>query len=415
MGLTKVTSSMMTGQTLTYRIPADFPNLQTAVDSLSPTVNNDRITLLFQSGHQPSSGLLVSDGDFSQFTISSEDAEVVVSGDFSIVGYNARMPVLNCLINLAASTLFDSFGVSRGSIAVINSGCGMKNGDRGLHVENASICYADGAVFTGFQQAGLHVSRASICQCTGANFSGNSQDPANTFGSVYASRASNIHGADINASNSGGDGVRTQRLAVASVPGVNVSGAKKIALVAVSGSSIYSESSAPIMLNLQERAIVAQQGGKIVVNAATVTFAAGVVLPAVEARSSIVVCTNSSFSGHQGTGIFAQNASVDAGSVTITGGANGIFAEKTAHVNATSATITNVTANGVFARQGGYVCLQSASVTGSGSNDISIETGSWVTANGCSTTSSAGTPALADTSATGFNFADNGNRGFIWD
>lgn len=447
MGITKVTYSMIDGsiinpsdysnlaaaiaaakannqvvgisQNTTIRVPNDATILQDAFDYTTPLNDTVQITINIETGHSPATGILLENGDWGQYTISSTDAEVSVTSGLAagfLVVSNGRAPVLDCLVNMAASSSFDSYMLNNGSIGVINSGCGIKNGERGLHVQNSSMCFADGAVFTGFQEAGLHVSRASSCQCTNANFSGNSQDPANTFGGVYASRTSRIHGADIDASNSGGDGVRAQRFAEIAVPGIDVSGATGIAIVAVSGASIYSDADAPVMLNLKGQALVAQAWAKIVVEGATITFDPGVTDPAIESRGSIIFCQNCSLSGHEGIGIFATAASsVDAGGVSITDGTTGIFVEKVAKVSAANATVVSASSNGVFAREGGYVSLEDASVTGSGTKDIAVSDGSWISAHGCSTTTSAGTPAVGDTNLTGgLNFADNGNRGFIW-
>ena len=75
-----------------------------------------------------------------------------------------------------------------------------------------------------------------------------------------------------------------------------------------------------------------------------------------------------------------------------------------------------MTSNGVFSDRGGFIEVANGLVTGSGSNDLVVDKGSWISAYQCVTSSSTGTaPAVSDTNLTGgFNFSNNGGRGFIW-
>lgn len=406
---------------LTVNIPTDYATLQEAVDDLSTlsVKQGSLIDLVFESGHTPSAGLLVENGDYGMFRISSVDPVVTVSPsltDTFLQAVNARAPVLNCLVDLAPCTAFGSYTLNETSLGVINPGCGLMNGTRGAHVHNGSKCYMDEAVFTGFQQAGIHASRNGTIQCSYANLSGNSQEPTNTFGAVYASRASQIHGADIDATNSGGDGVRAQRAAIVSVPGINVSGATKIALVAVSSAHIYSGSNPPTMTGLLGRAIVAQQCAVVAIDGTTITLNGSSTDSAIEAsNNSQVSIGGSTISGHSGINIYASSSSVSAGQVNVSGGTHGIFAEKTSSVDASLSQISNASSTGVLAQRGANVCVISGSVSGSSMGDLSVIHGAWISANGCSTTNGSGSPSLGDTNLTGgFNFADNGGRGFIW-
>lgn len=410
---------------ITVNIPSDYLNLQDAINDLStlPVKQGESIELLIESGHAPSSGFSLSNGDYSKFVISSVDATVTADAAFAGVAVdldNAVSPVWNFVLDLNGAGLGVAFNVNNTSRAKINPQCGIINGtNRGLHATNASKVVADYCVFTGFQQAGVHSSRTSDVQCSYADFSGNSLDPANNFGAVYASRTSRIHGAGINASNSGGDGVRAQRQAIVSVPGIDVSGATKIALTAVSGARIYSENDSPIMTNLSGQGLVAQFGGYIGIGSTAITFATGMTSFAIESRNSQIICNGVSLSGHEGIGIYAKGtgAEIAAASSSITGGTSGAFVEEGAEANLANSTISNGTGNGVYANEAARVCVTSASVTGFSSNDLAIEKGSWISANGCTTTNGAGTPNRDDTNlggAGGFNFLDNGTRGFIW-
>lgn len=154
MALTKVTSPMTKGQSLTYNIPSDFNTLQEAIDGLSPTFSNDLITLNIESGHQPTSGITVSNGDYSNFQITSTDAEVTLSASFGtsanfIAGTNARMPTLACLIN-ANSKCNIGYRAYYNSYGYIAPNCGVKNAwGSGLSAYGGSVVSADYTIWTG--------------------------------------------------------------------------------------------------------------------------------------------------------------------------------------------------------------------------------------------------------------------------
>jgi hypothetical protein len=331
---------------------------------------------------------------------------------------NGIAPIWNCVLDLAGTDFFNSYRLSENAFGLVSPNCGMLNGSgRGAHIENGSSAVLDSAVFTGFQQAGLHVSRLSDCQCSFADFSGNSKDPSNNFGGIYASRSSRIHGADIDARNSGANGVRAQRQSIITVPGINVSGSTGAAFVAASAARIYSDINSPVMLNLASQAAIAHLGALIVIGNNNITFLAGVTSPAIECRESQIIINNCGLSGHESMGIFAKGAgaSVQASNINIAGGTDSIFAEETATVNAAGCTVTGASLNGVIASAGSRICITNGSVTGSGSNDLAVTDGGSMFANGCTTTNGAGSPNASDTNLTGgFNFSDNGNRGLMW-
>lgn len=198
MPLTKVTSPMMKGLTLTFQIPTDYPTLQDAIDELAPTVSNDVITLNIESGHQPSSGFVISDGDYSQFTITSTDAEVTVSSSFPAAGTfldatNARCPNFEILLNMN----------NRGEIGIhlmqsqikIGTGCGVKNTlntpetSAGIYAASCSEVVASNSVFTG-NGRNIQITTASR-----ADFAGSDLSNAYNIG-AYISRGSILNASD---------------------------------------------------------------------------------------------------------------------------------------------------------------------------------------------------------------------------
>src|SRR5690625_1807571 len=102
--------------TIQLRIPTDFPTLQAAIDTYSrlPMRQGARVELLIESGHELTSGLLVEHGDYSRFVISAEAAEVTLATGFAgtiILGRNAAMPTLNCLIDAQNQVSSNGVGV----------------------------------------------------------------------------------------------------------------------------------------------------------------------------------------------------------------------------------------------------------------------------------------------------------------
>ena len=404
---------------VTINIPSFYTDW---VTPFSKIISDYTVTINIETGHQITTGLLLSDKDYSNFIISSVDAEVTVGASFSsgssvISVVNGTSPVLNTLINVDNQTNVSSYNLTGAATGFINSGAGMKNGgDRGLHVQNASNCYADGCVFTGFQAAGVHVSRASTLQCANAVLTGNSQNASNTFGAMYASRGSTIHAPDVNASGSGADGVRVQRLSTIVVPNINLSNTTGITFV-VNGGFIFSDSGSPTLTNLGGQLIVAASGGQIKLGVATITFQAGMTDEAIDCRDSRVIADGIIMSGQEGIGVFAQgaNAIVDISGASITGGTVSVWAADAATVNAEGATLLNSTTTRVNATSGARVFLEDATITGASNADITVSKGSWVVATGATTSNGTGTPAVSDTNmSAGFNFVNNGNKGFLW-
>src|SRR5690625_90592 len=103
--------------TITVRIPSDFPSEQAAVDHYSrlPMRRGARVVILFESGFEPVTGISATNGNYSYFVVRSEDPVVNVSDDFAgasaettdgmstgnfIVGKMAAMPVLDCRVNM---------------------------------------------------------------------------------------------------------------------------------------------------------------------------------------------------------------------------------------------------------------------------------------------------------------------------
>lgn len=401
-------------------VPSNFTSIQSAVDFYHNKIffaDGFELVINIEAGHQPATGVSVTNGDYGYIRITSDDAEVVVDplwgGGGFLLADNARSPVLDTVVNLDGLATSSGYYLNNSSVGYIISGAGMRNGaNRGAHISNGSTLAADGCVFTGFDQAGIHASRASTVQCADADLSGNSQDPANTFGALYASRNSRIHGPSINLTNSGGDGVRVQRLASIVAPDVDVSGCTGIAFVA-NGGDIMSDSGSPTTNNLQGQLLNAQNNGRVYLGEVNATFDAGMTDFAIECRQATVYIKLLTMSGHEGIGIYAIGAGaiIDCPAYTAVGGLDGVNCLDLASVNVERCNITNQTRLGVFATSGARVTIEDGTVSGSVSGDINCDKGSQIVAINATTTS--GAVNTADTNFSAFNTIES-NKGIIW-
>lgn len=145
-------------QSLTVRIPGECPALQTALDRISPALRQAQVTLLIESGHVLTTGILLKNGDYSNFRIESEDDEVFISSAFAgpiIKGVNASMPTLACVLN-AGGFGGDGVYLDCGSRMLIEAECGVIHAyGTGLLVQNGSIASARGSIWRYSAQNGI--------------------------------------------------------------------------------------------------------------------------------------------------------------------------------------------------------------------------------------------------------------------
>lgn len=386
-------------ESITVKIPTDYKTLQEAVDKLSvyKVSQGASITLLIEKGYQPSAGLILKDGDYSYFTIASEDKEVLVSDNFTgtlMMASNAKMPLLNCLFN-QRQLGYSGYWIESNSTGIINPGCGVINAGpkgnfehRGLYVGRGSTLSGDGAVFTNAGGRGAWITRGATASLEKANF-----DNAGDVG-VYVSRNSTVHIPYSSIKNAGTHAIwvhRTSRLNAQD--GVNLSGAK--------GNALYVTRASNVSVN--NGAIAEGIGGT-----------------GVEVINSVVVCNGLKISGKKGNksnGIESNGGSVYADtSIVSSFGGNGIFAARAGVIGCEGSKIINIGRNGVAVARHGKVYIGSGQVTGSGNKDLVLYDGAGgeINAVGCKTTQSKdANPVIEDTNITTFN-SISGNQGIIW-
>ena len=203
-------------------IPSQYATLQDAIDEMScfNYSSDAKVRLTIETGHQPSSGITVTNGDFSMFWIESESAEVTVHPSWDVTeavvyATYATAPVLNSLWNCNG---LGSYGYSLrwNSKGMVRPSCGVKNIPRkagqtdathgsGLLVWDGSTCYAPESIFTGCFR-NVNLSTSSSLEARNSFFSGSvnvNALPGESAANVMAGRSSSIH--IVNSDLSGGD------------------------------------------------------------------------------------------------------------------------------------------------------------------------------------------------------------------
>ena len=149
-----IQASSASSSTLTFNIPTDYATLQLAVDDLSSKYtagNGITIDLVIESGHALTDGVLVSNGDYGHFSISSVDAVVLLDNSFPsnrdiCHAEYARAPVLSCLVDMAGQGHY-GYVLKSLSSGTVSQGCGIIGADVNLLVFEGSSVNAPSTIF----------------------------------------------------------------------------------------------------------------------------------------------------------------------------------------------------------------------------------------------------------------------------
>ncbi len=166
---------------LTVNIPTDYATIQEAIDDLSTLSVKQGviIDLVIETGHQPSTSVFISDGDYSHFQISSVDAEVMLSASFPagedfLSGHYASFPILNTLIDANYRCRYGVY-CHEASRGYITSGSGVRRAaEIGLHARHGSCVNAGGSIWTDTGtgvNASAILSWSAVVNATGATWS----------------------------------------------------------------------------------------------------------------------------------------------------------------------------------------------------------------------------------------------------
>jgi hypothetical protein len=452
---------LIVAEDVTVNIPSDFSTLQAAVDFHSARVckQGARITLNIESGHQPATGLLVQNGDYSRFYITSTDAEVdlasgfvgvvappdggstITSGTF-IMAINAAGPVLGTIIdaNGAAGARTGYFALRNATgradrpaapteeEPVLPPIAGCKNFlHANAQAQECSTLVWENAVATGSGLNGIYAERASIIH---AEFT----DASNAAGAGFVA----ARGSTITASTAKANGCRigfwALRACTINADDSEATACEDYGYYSSFGSTINAHSSdANGTLATGDDATfggtgyLAYHGSRI---NATGADASGCVKYGAVARGmsmieidsadltacgtsgvyatdgSTIQVESSDASTAGGNAIDADGASaINANGVTATGaGASAVRSRSGARVNAENATLTGATAHGVFADLGASINAAGANVSGSTSDEVRVNHGSFINiSNGTTSAGSPGVPQAADTNVGALN------------
>ena len=383
------------------RVPSRFATLQEAIDGTIhyQVTQGAAIDLLIESGHRPASGIIVEDGDYGQYRISAEDADVPLDENWqSTTGFltarRARAPTLNCLIDMspigsAAVTNEETNGYfcDHASTGFVTEGSGVKNcpGRRGIGAFRGSSISAEGAIATGCAHWAIVASRDSHISAIGA-------DASDSLRGFYAARVSTIT-ANESTANSCGQGYIARRGSTLFCPdsqandcvGPTDSG-EPGALIAAAGARIVGGN---VTAQNCDNGAHASGMGEILCFSFDFTGANYHVLYAqdgskVSATGGVAPNSGSELTGSLGGVIEAFSAStVDAGGVDVSNALhNAIWAARGSTINANTANVSGSDGDGVFAARGSTINahdVNASDVTGTGAD---VSNGGVINANG---------------------------------
>jgi lysophospholipase L1-like esterase len=237
-GVTDDLSSVQS--TRVVQIPQQYPTLQAAIDALHGrrfTANGAKIRLVISAGHQITSGVSVRDGDFSMFSIESEDAVVTVAPEFTgtpLKAFNAIAPTWSILVDVNNQAIENNIdgnfqagiSIQYNSKVLLTSGAGVRNVGTVAEGKGVAVfvgwgseitCTPNGRYdFTGSKYRGLWVSHQS-------NFYGNGDFTASTVShGGFISRGSQAYIAESLFKGGQGDGLHVYRSKIIAPGGFTV-------------------------------------------------------------------------------------------------------------------------------------------------------------------------------------------------
>lgn len=390
----------------TVRIPSDMPSAQDAIRLIVPLGPSAKVNILFDSGFSPINGISVENGDFSMFSISSEDPVVTINSAINtpfLYANCAKAPLLNCLID-GNSKLFQGAYYIGGSYGEISANCGVKNvQERGLYVNNSRITGIS-VDFSGAGQAkGLFGRALWAARCADVSIeSANLKGCLGTSTAVYLSRASTVHSPYSEVS------AEFAPYVIWVHRGSTYNGQETELINGGDNATINATRGSTVVLNGTKLISGSKSSSVISAGGSTVNIGEGVTLTPAPGN------TGPALSSSSVSRIAASNVKISAGfkSAALATGASDI--EMTlAEVGAVTGTI------GVESRRGSRITVTQAEIrTGTPSNDLRVTEGGQIFADGCKTTNSTGNaPLVTDTNVNGFggfNAIATGGRGIIW-
>lgn len=383
-------------ETITVRVPSDYPTIQEAVDAASrniPTANV-KIIVLIEKGHRPKSGVLVENRDLSFIEIASEEdnKEIFLDPSFSgrfVDSFNSLAPILNAYVHGNGSAVERIYSLISSVGWVMSGAGGEETTGRPLYVNSGRV-YAGESIWRRYGDS-IYFSAGSSGQLGNATI----EDV-----SVIANGALTV---------SRGSAVEAQ--------GIKIKRCVYPIEVKRAGSSLNAHNS--IIEDCYARVARITRGGLMSLTGATITGIQSNGIEVYGGRLEMGEGTQIRSSTGNGYGVHVNSASsVSAAGATISGFGTGAYIEGSANVDLAAITIENNSNVGIFAYRGAIVNASTATVRNNG-QDARVSQGGQIVLVGATTTTSStvGVPNVADTNVNGFggfNVIAMSGRGIIW-
>ncbi|CDQ39073.1 right-handed parallel beta-helix repeat-containing protein [Virgibacillus salexigens] len=433
---------------LIVNVPSDFENIQIAIDTLSQRRTNQGTTIKInlESGYELNDPIILSNGDYSQFEITSTDTEVNVGASFPSVDIdlltlkNARGLVWNILVNGQAYCR-NGLGVYNNSHLEVRAGKGFKYANQNnLYGRYGSIIFADDGIFTHGSQAGnsaegwsgilawgatIHAERADVsdsktygAQAAAGGSLSFRNGIANNCGrhGIRSTNAGSVDARDAQADNAGAYGIYARDAGILNANGISAKNAGVAGIMSYNASIIDAELA---VVDGSETGVIADQNSKV-------NFFKGTALNCTD--KGIKATRYGEVNGSESTvgngilyGVVADiGGKVSFGSGRVTNcHAYGLYATGGSEIIAPLCTITDINhsgslGHGVYSEKGSNIVVTESTVTGASGQDLRVNRGSTIHAHNCKTSSSADNhPVLSDTNATAFSSITS-HFGIIW-
>lgn len=388
---------------ITVQIPTDAATLQIAIDRLLPANEKCVITLNIATGHQPTSGISVYNGNYSQFRITSTDAEVTLNSSFGtsanfIYGQNARLPRLACLINANSKANY-GYAAWGTSVGYVEENCGVKNtwGD-GCRAYGGSTIYAYDTIWTGCAQNNITgsgiIAWGGTVFATGANVSNSMYYGAQAaHGGILVidtGIANNCFRYNLRASDAGfisADGVTANYAGCAPITNIPYPDtlAAGYGIYAFNGSWIAARDASAT--NAKNSGVLASNGCTIHVRGATLTDCGAYGVYA--SPCSTVDATATNVSGAKTYGYYASGGStISAESSTANNCGTGVidaaaYAEEASRINVDTLTATECSGIAIRCESASTINCANSTITGAGNRSVYAAQASIVNATNC--------------------------------
>jgi hypothetical protein len=329
------------------RVPEDALTMQDAFDFTYTADMKVGVIVRITAGHVIATGLSLTGGDYSNYTIQKQSGSYSVNAAFiGDIFYfnNCRAPIIDILINAGgAVNLTRGIVYTNTAIGTVAEGAGITNVTHsapggsfgnGLFAERASSVNAINTVFTGNNLRNVHITTGSTANLSGSNLSAGTGDQ-----NVFISRASRavLDGANISGSVNG-NGLVVLRSRVACVPfstgNMNISNNALCNIIVQDNGTLFAGTRLGTFIDASNAGTTGLQ-----------VYGAGVVDIG---RVNLDSC------GEYGI-LATEGATVNAPDASIIGCARAVLSSNSARVEIEGAVCTGSTIRGIEARRGGSI------------------------------------------------------------